>query len=126
MKLLLDTHVLIWALSAPDQLPHHVTECLEDPDTTVYTSAANTWEIAFKAALGKIEADLDEITRAIPHTGFTELPVSIAHTARLHQLPHHHRDPFDRLLVAQGLDEGLTLVSHDARLRDYPAPVLWQ
>lgn len=126
MKLLLDTHALIWALAAPRRLPERVVERLADADTAVYASAANTWEIAIKAMLGKIELDLDELAEEIRNVGFTELPVSVAHTLRLRELPAHHRDPFDRILVAQSLEEGLTLVTHDSQLRNYPAPILWE
>ena len=91
----------------------------------VYASAATAWEIAIKAALGKIEADLDQIVTACRDTGFLELPVSMIHTQRLRELPAHHRDPFDRILVAQALEEGLTLVTHDPILGRYPAPILW-
>lgn len=126
MRLLLDTHALIWALSSPRRLPARVVERLEDPSTVVYASAANTWEIAIKAALGKIEADLDELAKAVRDTGFTELAVTMMHTLRLRELPAHHRDPFDRILVAQALEEGLTLVTHDPVLAGYPAPILWK
>ncbi len=122
---MLDTHALIWALSAPRRLPERISRSLEDPATVVYASAASTWEIAIKAALGKIHADLDEVVDGIRRTGFTELSVSIDHARRLGELPAHHRDPFDRLLVAQALHEGLTVVTHDAMLRRYPVPVLW-
>ena len=126
MRLLLDTHALIWALSEPRRIPKYATERLEDPDTVVYASAASTWEIAIKATLGKIEVDLDELQREVRNTGFTELSISVEHALRLRELPAHHRDPFDRILVAQALEEGLTLVTHDSVLRRYPAPILWE
>jgi PIN domain nuclease of toxin-antitoxin system len=125
VRLLLDTHALIWALSAPKNLPDAVARRLSDPSTVVFASAASTWEIAIKAALGKIDADLDEIIGGIRETGFTPLSITVEHTRRLSELPHHHRDPFDRILVAQALEDGLTVVTHDAILRSYPAPILW-
>lgn len=125
MRLLTDTHALIWALGEPSKLPRRVEDKLRDPAVLVYVSAANTWEIAIKSALGKIDADLGEVVEAVRELGFIELAVTMEHCRRLEQLPSLHRDPFDRILVAQALDEGLTLVTHDDVLEDYPAPVLW-
>ena len=110
---MLDTHALLWALAQPRRLPGRIAATLRDPGNAVHLSAASTWEIAIKAALGKIKADVDAITRAAREAGFDELPISVAHTVRLPALPSHHRDPFDRLLVAQALEEGLTIVTHD-------------
>lgn len=122
---MLDTHALLWALAQPRRLPGRIAATLRDPGNAVHLSAASTWEIAIKAALGKIKADVDAITRAAREAGFDELPISIAHTVRLPALPSHHRDPFDRLLVAQALEEGLTIVTHDPAFAAYPAPTLW-
>ncbi len=122
---MLDTHALLWALSAPERLSSRVVQRLEDADTVVFASSATTWEIAIKAALGKLEANMEEVVSEIRYLGFLELPVSIAHTERLRELPAHHRDPFDRILVAQALAEGLALVSADPVLRQYPAPIVW-
>jgi PIN domain nuclease of toxin-antitoxin system len=91
----------------------------------VFASSASAWEIAIKSALGKIHANLDEVIAASVATGFAELPVRMAHASRLCSLPPIHRDPFDRLLIAQALAEGLTLVSRDRIFRDYEAPVRW-
>lgn len=123
--LLLDTHALVWALSAPRRLPARVAAIIRDPSTDVYVSAASTWEIAIKSALGKIDADLAAIVGAARAAGFDELPITIAHTERLRALPAHHRDPFDRLLVAQALEERLTIVSHDRVIAAYPVTRLW-
>ena len=124
-RLLLDTHVLLWALSAPRHLPSAVAAKIKDPETDVYLSAVATWEIAIKSAFGKIKADLATIVTAARDAELDELPISIAHTQRLQALPPHHRDPFDRLLVAQALEEGLTIVTHDRALAAYGAPTLW-
>jgi len=124
-RLLLDTHALIWALSAPRRLPARVARIVRDPENDVYVSAVGTWEIAIKSALGKIEADVAAVARAAREADFEELPVTVAHTLRLRTLPAHHRDPFDRLLVAQALEECLTLVTHDPLIAQYPAAVLW-
>lgn len=86
----------------------------------------STWEIAIKSTIGKIEADLDEIVAASGATGFVELPIRMSHTARVRALPDAHRDPFDRLLVAQALEEGLTLVTRDPIFDAYQVPTLWR
>jgi len=125
VKLLLDTHVLLWALAEPQKLPARVEAQLRNADVAVYVSAVSTWEIAIKTALGKLRADLDEILAAIGKVGFSELPVTIRHTAELRRLPHKHRDPFDRLLAAQALCEGLALVTHDEVFQDYPVSIFW-
>lgn len=125
-RLLLDTHALIWALSAPRRLPSRISTLLRDPDNDVYVSAAGTWEIAIKAALGKIDAEVSKIVAGARDADFDELPVIVAHTVRLRDLPALHRDPFDRLLVAQALVERLTIVTHDPVIGRYAAPVLWE
>jgi len=124
--LLLDTHALIWALAQPRHLPVSAATAIRDSANSVAVSAASTWEIAIKAALGKIAADLEEIVRAVRTLGFGELAVTVAHTTRLRQLPPHHRDPFDRILVAQALEDGFTIVTHDRAFAAYAAPILWR
>ncbi len=123
--LLLDTHALIWALSTPRRLPARVAAAIRDPDTDVYVSAVSTWEIAIKSVLGKIDADLTAIVGAARAAYFDELPITITHTERLRALPPHHRDPFDRLLVAQALEERLTIVTHDRLIAAYAVARLW-
>ncbi len=105
MAVLLDTHVLLWAMDAPQRLPAHVRDMLANRSQAVYFSAASIWEIAVKSALKKVDFDYrpEEIAEAARQTGFTELPVTADHAARVADLPHHHRDPFDRLLIAQAL-----------------------
>lgn len=124
-RLLLDTHALIWVLSNPRRLPARVAKRIRDPETDVYVSAASTWEIAIKAALRKIDANIADVVRAMRAVSFDELPVTIAHTVRLGTLPDHHRDPFDRLLVAQAVEERLTIVTHDPLIARYDVPRLW-
>jgi PIN domain nuclease of toxin-antitoxin system len=123
---LLDTHALIWALSTPRRLPAHVASTLRDSEQEVYFSPASTWEIAIKSALGKITADLRQIVEGARAADFEELPIKVAHTQRVPELPAHHRDPFDRLLVAQAIEEHLTIVSHDPLVAQYPVPRLWE
>lgn len=121
MVLLLDTHVLLWALDAPERLPQAVAAQLESPETTVYFSAASIWEIAIKASLGKIDFSYspNAIAQAARDTGFVELPVRAEHGAKVAQLPLHHRDPFDRLLIAQSLLLPARLLTADATLVPY-------
>jgi PIN domain nuclease of toxin-antitoxin system len=119
--LLLDTHVLLWTLEAPDRLPLDVVAQIESPETTVYFSAASIWEIAIKTAVGKLDFPYspEEIAQAARTTGFADLPVSSAHAAKVAQLPLHHRDPFDRLLVAQALLMPAQLLTADSALAPY-------
>ncbi|MHB1054074.1 MAG: type II toxin-antitoxin system VapC family toxin [Thiobacillus sp.] len=121
MVLLLDTHVLLWALDAPQRLPQDVVAQIESPETQVYFSAASIWEIAIKTALGKIDFHYppEDIARAAKETGFIELPVSAAHGAKVAHLPLHHRDPFDRLLIAQALLMPAQLLTADSALVPY-------
>ncbi|OJZ08042.1 MAG: twitching motility protein PilT [Thiobacillus sp. 63-78] len=121
MVLLLDTHVLLWGLDAPERLPREIVGQLESPETTVYFSAASIWEIAIKASLGKIDFPYspEAIAQAARDTGFVELPVRAEHGAKVAQLPLHHRDPFDRLLIAQSLLLPAQLLTADAALVPY-------
>lgn len=116
MRLLLDTHVLIW-WDAGLGLPSAIVEAIRGADQ-VYVSAVTGWEIAIKTSLGRM-ATSRRVEDAVADSGFEELPVRLRHAHRVQALPWHHRDPFDRMLVAQALDEGLTLVSKDDGLRAY-------
>ena len=121
MVVLLDTHVLLWALDSPQRLPDDMVAQLESPETTVYFSAASIWEIAIKTALGKIDFHYSpaDIAQAAVDSGFVELPISAAHSAKVAHLPLHHRDPFDRLLIAQALPLPAQLITVDAALAPY-------
>ncbi|MEQ1661160.1 MAG: type II toxin-antitoxin system VapC family toxin [Thiobacillus sp.] len=121
MVVLLDTHVLLWTLDAPARLPKDVVTQLESPQTTVYFSAASIWEIAIKSSLGKVDFRYspEDIAQAARDTGFAELSVSAAHGAKVAQLPLHHRDPFDRLLIAQTLLLPAQLITADVALVPY-------
>ncbi|MGH7438976.1 MAG: type II toxin-antitoxin system VapC family toxin [Polyangiaceae bacterium] len=125
MRLLLDTHALLWALGAPARLPDAAAKAISDPDNEVFASAASIWEIAIKAALGKVSADVDEIVDSLPEAGFDPLDVTVDHARRVRRLPPHHRDPFDRLFVAQSLEEGLVIVTRDGAFAPYKVPTLW-
>ena len=121
MRLLLDTHVYLWSLGSPDRLSARLQAALQDRQVPVYVSAVSVWECAIKRRLGRLSfPDHIDLVAAIDASGFAELPVTAAHAARTETLPDLHRDPFDRLLIAQALEEGVTLVSADARVHAYP------
>jgi PIN domain nuclease of toxin-antitoxin system len=125
LRLLLDTHVLLWALMARRRLPKPLLAKLADPNTDVLFSAINIWEIAIKRACGRpaFAFGPDDVLDAALGAGFTELPVKAAHAAHSGDLPPLHADPFDRLLVAQALCEPACLVTADAEIQRYPAPI---
>jgi len=125
VNLLLDTHVLLWALASPRRLAPQAAAAIRSPKNRVWFSAASTWEIAIKASLGKIKADVREVARAAADADFEELAISVAHTLRVRGMPEHHRDPFDRILVAQAWEEGLTIVTRDPALAAYGVPTLF-
>jgi PIN domain nuclease of toxin-antitoxin system len=121
MRLLLDTHVLLWAIGASHRLSPDARAWLEDPRNTVLFSAASIWEIAIKSSLGRrdFRVDLPRLVKAALDTGFLELPVSSTHAVRLEGLADLHKDPFDRLLIAQALVESALLLTNDASLSRY-------
>ena len=121
MRLLLDTHVLIWALTNPSRLDEATRGALEDTDNEVFFSAASIWEIAIKARLGRVDFGHkpSEVTQAARATGFVELPVRADAAAIVETLPPRHRDPFDRLLVAQATAGPLQLLTSDPLLKPY-------
>jgi PIN domain nuclease of toxin-antitoxin system len=123
MRLLLDTHIFLWAVAGSPQLKPAARRLIESADE-VYVSAASIWEVAIKARLGKIEVDPKDLAEAIAASGFVELPVTAAHAAGVAHLDLHHNDPFDRLLVAQALAEPLRLLTVDAVLAKYSDIVL--
>lgn len=125
MRLLLDTHVLLWAVAASRRLPKSARALIQDEENEVFYSAASLWEIAIKAGLGRsdFEVDVEQLHASLPQAGFSEMPVRAAHAVAVSALPELHRDPFDRMLVAQALLEPLVLLTNDALLTKYPAPV---
>jgi PIN domain nuclease of toxin-antitoxin system len=118
MRLLLDTQVFVWITQDNPRLSKAAKALILNA-SEVYVSAASIWEIAIKARLGKIDADPRRMAQAIEESGFSELPISAQHAAGVELLPDHHKDPFDRLLVAQALAEPLRLVSADNQLARY-------
>jgi PIN domain nuclease of toxin-antitoxin system len=124
VKLLLDTHAALWFLAGDDRLSETARRHLTDDSNRVLLSAAVVWEIAIKRALGKLTVP-DEYLTLLLSAGVTPLAVSVEHAGAVAQLPPHHRDPFDRMLVAQATFEGAALVSGDAALRHYGIPLIW-
>jgi PIN domain nuclease of toxin-antitoxin system len=119
VKLLLDTHILIWWVLGDRKLPKVLRDRIKSADNDVAISAATFWEIAIKVRLGRIDLDLEELRAAVEADGFSELPVQVAHTLRLRDLPQHHGDPFDRLLIAQSIAESRRLVTSDEQILTY-------
>jgi PIN domain nuclease of toxin-antitoxin system len=126
MRLLTDTHVLLWALLEPDRLDPAWRAMLEAPEQQIYFSAVNIWEIAIKRALERPDftAEPGPIRAAALDTGFKELPISGIHATAVRHLPNHHRDPFDRLLIAQAKSEPLLLMSNDPLIARYPVELV--
>lgn len=118
MRLLLDTHIYLWAVTDSRKLRTEARTIIAAAEA-VYVSAASIWEIAIKARLGRIDCDPRLLAEAIETSGFQELPVTSSHAARVAQLADHHQDPFDRLLVAQALTEPLVLLTADAVVARY-------
>jgi PIN domain nuclease of toxin-antitoxin system len=127
MEVILDTHALVWWFNEPRRLSKRAHSILTNTNNTVLVSAAVAWELSIKVNLGKLDALplLSGLTQRLQREGFTELPISIAQASRAGLLPLHHRDPFDRLLVAQAQDLGIPIVSADELLDRYDLKRLW-
>ena len=115
MRLLLDTHVLLWALANAPELGSRVRDLILDPANTVFVSIASLWEITVKRRVGKLDVEIDRVLHALPPAGIAVLAVEPRHLFVLETLPIHHRDPFDHLLIAQALADDLTFVTEDRR-----------
>ena len=126
MKLLLDTHILLWYLDDNANLSTPQRLQIEDRRNQVAVSAASLWEITIKMSIGKLELidDIATVENTLRQQGIEILPIQAAHLQRLLSLPFHHRDPFDRLIIAQALAEEMTLVSNDSVFSAYPASLL--
>jgi PIN domain nuclease of toxin-antitoxin system len=118
MRLLLDTQIYLWVLTDDPRLSKVAREMICDADE-VFISSASIWEAAIKAGLGKLDVDVDELVAEIASSGFTELPVRAVHAAMVRNLPDIHRDPFDRILIAQAMSEPLLLITADAHMAEY-------
>lgn len=122
MRLLLDTHTLLWWLNG-SPLSHRAHQLIADPGNVAFVSAATAWEIAIKQALGKLEAP-GELESTVIDGGFDLLPIRISHAVTAGQLPSHHSNPFDRMLIAQAQLEGLTIVTRDPRFAPYDVAIV--
>ena len=118
MKLLLDTHALIWWLSNDSTLSVEARDAISDPDNIVFVSAASAWEIAIKKSLGKLQAP-DDLKVQIEAKKFTQLAINIDHALTAEKLPLYHQDPFDRILIAQAISENLIIVTRDKKFEAY-------
>ncbi len=123
MRLLLDTHSVLWALGRPAELAPDARAAIEDGQNDVLVSAASAWEVAIKRAAGKLEAP-DDFADAILAAAFRPLAITVEHATAAGALPPHHTDPFDRMLVAQAMIEDLIVVTRDARFARYGVPTL--
>lgn len=124
MKLLLDTHVVLWLLADNQRLGPGIRTVISEAAGGVYVSVICLWELKIKAGLGKLTLP-EGFNRTVMDSGLSVIPVDSRHVDALDRLSWHHRDPFDRMLIAQALVEGLTLVSADRMIGLYDAPVLW-
>lgn len=128
MKLLLDTHTLLWFIAGDQNLSANARSLIEDAEVEKFVSAASIWETAIKISIGKMNlfAPFDKL---FPHqldvNGFTLLPIEIKHTSQIVLLPFHHRDPFDRILIAQAIEEKMSLISIDAAFDAYAVTRIW-
>ena len=122
MRLLLDTHVALWWLNDPRRLDGTARDAIADHDNAVFVSTASVWEVSIKQALGRLS--VPAFAPSLRKVGIEELPMTWAHAERAGTLAQHHRDPFDRALVAQAIEEDLVLVTRDPQMHDYPVAVL--
>jgi PIN domain nuclease of toxin-antitoxin system len=125
MKLLLDTHLLLWAAGEPKRLSKQARALIDNPDNELLFSAASLWEVAIKRGLGRDDFKVDTrlLRRGLLDNGYTELPIVSAHVVATESLPSLHKDPFDRILVAQATVEGVTLLTIDSLVSQYPGPI---
>jgi PIN domain nuclease of toxin-antitoxin system len=127
MTYLLDTHILIWAITDDQKLLKHLKEEISNMDNDVYVSIASLWEISIKKSLGKLElkGSLKEIFESIELTQFKILPIDESHIMKVSELEFYHRDPFDRLLIAQSMVENFTIITKGEKFALYPVNIKW-
>jgi PIN domain nuclease of toxin-antitoxin system len=125
MKLLPDTHLILWAFANPDKLSRSAIELIDDEHNELFFSALTIWETTIKSALQKrdFKVDARELRRGLLRNGYTELPITSEHAIAVYDLPPIHKDPFDRLLIAQATVEGITLLTSDRQVAKYPGPI---
>jgi PIN domain nuclease of toxin-antitoxin system len=128
MRLLIDAHVLLWAVDDPAQLSSPATTALQDPANQLLIGAGTIWEISIKVGLGKLSLSLPYqqwMDRVVGDLGLSILPITVVYADRQAMLPHHHRDPFDRLLIAQSLTDSIPVVTADAQFDSYGIVRIW-
>jgi PIN domain nuclease of toxin-antitoxin system len=125
MKLLLDTHILLWAAGNPERLSVEARALMNDPENELFFSAASLWEIAIKNNLGRVDFQVNArlLRRGLLDNGYQELAINSVHAVSIDNLPMIHKDPFDRILVAQAMVEGITLLTADSLVAQYPVAV---
>ncbi len=123
MRFLVDTHALLWALGEPSALSPAARDAIADPSNLIVVSSASLWECAIKASVGKLDLP-EDFFNFIPEAGYEVMPIRISHLNVYRTLPMHHRDPFDRMLVAQAQAEALTLISRDPEIAKYEIEIL--
>ena len=125
MKLLLDTHLLLWVAGQPDRLSPEARKFIDNPDNELLFSAASLWEVVIKRGLGRDDLKVDArlLRRGLLDNGYSELPVVSDHVVAIDSLPAIHKDPFDRVLIAQATVEGITLLTTDFLVAKYPGPI---
>lgn len=127
MAFLLDTHTLLWAILDDNKLSPSAKKHITDTKNICYFSIVSLWEITIKHSLGSLELNmsLDDCFNIITQTGFTELPIKRTHLTELDKLPYNHKDPFDRILIAQAIQEKLQVITKDEMISKYPVHVIW-
>lgn len=128
MKYILDTHTFLWAISEPDKLSEKIVDILENSENEIYTSIVNVWEICIKYSIGKLELKKEPekfLINEIIDANFKILEIKISHIFKMTHLPEIHKDPFDRLLIAQSLDENIPLLTNDPIIKKYKSKIIW-
>jgi PIN domain nuclease of toxin-antitoxin system len=124
LRLLLDSNAFLWAYARPEELSEEARDAIADINNDRWVSIASLWEIAIKLSIGKLSLPNDNLAAAIAHLAVTVLPVSVVHVGRTQALTFHHRDPFDGMMIAQAMEEGLTIVTRDRHFAAYGVPIL--
>ncbi len=127
MKYLLDTHAFLWMISAPERLSGKVRSIIEDANNDLFLSAVSGWEIAIKARLGKLgmTASVNIILEQMIKNNISDLPIDMSHSMKLFDIPEIHKDPFDRMLIAQAIVESFPIITHDSKISQYDIETVW-
>ena len=128
MELLLDTHAFIWFIDGDNSLPEKAVNTIKEINNKCFISVASLWEIAIKLSLKKIKlkSDFNKINDFLADNDIDILPITFVHLQKLLELPYHHRDPFDRIIISQGLSENFTIVTKDKEFESYTERILWR